>query len=196
MKINWPRILMFVFVFCFLVTDNPLRKKVFGPTEVHKTMYVSHSFDDEDYKLIQEAADEWNTETHGVASITIVKGYDDYLFNKISDDQSSLVIMRAGIWNPVITSLDAQLHTTILGYFFGESETQIIIVVPARMEGIEYYRGVIMHEMGHAMALSHLDEDDTVMVSSMDRSSYHLSKKDIDWFCRVYYCDASKLGGL
>lgn len=196
MKNYWPHILMLVFVFFFLFTDNPLRKKIFGPTEIHKTVYVSNSFDEYDFRLIKEAADEWEKETHGIATIEVVRGYDDFLFNSIEHDQSSMVMMRASIWNSVITSLDARLHTTILGYFFDKVGTQTIIVVPSRMLGEDYYRGVIIHEMGHALALDHIDEDNTIMVSTMDRSSYHLSKIDIDWFCRVYYCDASKLGGL
>lgn len=192
----WARILMFVFVFFFLFTDNPLRKRVFGPTESHKIVYVSNSFDDADFRLMQEAAEEWNTETHGLATLEVIRGYDDYLYQSISHDHSSMVVMRASIWNPVITTLDDRLHTTILGYFFDEEGTQSIILVPARMAGEDYYRAVIIHEMGHALALNHIDVDDTIMVSSMDRSSYHLSKTDLNWFCRVYYCDASKLGGL
>lgn len=187
---------MFVFVFFFLFTDNPLRKKVFGPTEVHKTIYVNDSFDDGDFVLIQQAAKEWETETHGIAHINVVKGYDDYLAKSIVNDQSSMLIIRTGIWNPLVVLLDDRLHTTILGYFFDESGPQTIIVVPARMTSEEYYRGVMIHEIGHSLALNHLDKDDTIMVSSMDRSSYHLSKADIDWFCRAYYCDASKLGGI
>ena len=196
MKKYWPRILMFVFVFFFLFTDNPLRKTVFGPTEVHKTVYVNNSFDDDDFVLIQEAAKEWETETHGLATINVVKGYDDYLYKHIAHDQSSLVMMRAGIWNPLVTLLDTELKAPVLGYFFGNEDTQSILLVPGRMKGNDYYRSVIVHEMGHAFALSHIDAENTVMTAYMSDDSFHLTKMDIDWFCRVYYCDASKLGGI
>lgn len=179
-----------------MVPGQYFRKYLLGPTQVHKTIYVADVFDQDDVVLIQEAAQEWERETHGLAKIDIRYGFDMSLFESLNHQDDSIVMVRADVDDEIVHILDERINTTILGYFLTEFGTQIILVVPDRMLGREYYRGVIMHEMGHSLGLSHLNVDDTIMVDTMDRSSYHLSKRDIEWFCRAYYCDAAKLGGI
>lgn len=172
-----------------------IRKYILGPTEVHKTIYVSNDFGLDDMTLIEEAASEWKLETNGIVSFTIIYGFDGALYNSLNNKSDSMVMTRAMIDDFIINHLDKNVHSMVLGYFLTEFGVQNILLVPGRMLGDSYYRAVIIHEMGHSIGLPHMDEDDTIMAPSMDRSAYHLSKKDMDWMCRVYYCDSEKLGG-
>lgn len=191
----------FIILLIVLITLLPghqpsLRKYVLGPTSAHKIIYISEAFDSEELVLIQEAANEWYVETKGLVSFTIIYSFDYDIYQSIRHHENEMVMARAGIGDSLLDVLDANVSGIVLGYYLAELDTQTIILVPDRMRGRDYYRSVIMHEMGHSIGLSHLDVDNTIMVSSMDRAGNHLTKNDIEWFCRVYYCNYEDLGGI
>lgn len=196
MKNFFLRIGSYILIAILLFTTNPIKKYVLGPTSVHKTIYVSSTFNDEDFTLIVEAASEWQKETNGLVYFEIKRGFNFDLYQSLNGDDSSMVMITAPVNDPLLDALDNRIGGPVLGYFLTEFPTQIILVVPDRMIGVEYYRAVMIHEMGHSIGLGHINIDNTIMVSSMDRGSYHLSKTDIELFCRAYYCNSKKLGGI
>jgi predicted Zn-dependent protease len=60
-----------------------------------------------------------------------------------------------------------------------------------------------MHEMGHALGLQHPDTEDhpeiglgSLMHSTIDEGSNHITDLDLKQLCQLYHCDASKFHGI
>lgn len=187
---------MITFLLLYPGNNIHIKKYIFGPLESHKTIYVSYSFDEYELELAMKAAEEWKRETHGLITFDVKYGFDDQLYADIRHDPDSLVMTRANLTDPIVMKLDKIASNVILGYFLAGDQTKNIMLIPDRMIGYDYYRAVIIHEMGHAIGLGHIKDDDSTVMYKFMSLTYHLTKKDINWLCRVYNCDASLLGGV
>lgn len=59
-----------------------------------------------------------------------------------------------------------------------------VICVNSDVHGGRYFRRIIMHEVGHALGLDHL-ENGTVMGTPAQNCSDHLTQSDLNAFCDV-----------
>ena len=190
--------MLFLFLlgaFLYPGINNPFRKYILGPSQVHKTIYVENSFNQVEYELIREAAHEWETSTQDRVSFDVHYGFDKSVLKRIHNDNDSFIITKANSDDKLINFLDQLTDNGTLGYFHYKYDVQAIVVLPERMRGLDYYRAVFMHEMGHSIGISHSDDKDSVMYPTMNEV-FHLTKNDVTWFCRAYYCDASGLGAF
>lgn len=186
--LNFVTLLFIIILLCPKSMVPESKKYLMGPTEVHKKVYVSSDFDQHELSLIKQAAEEWKVETHGLATFEVNYGFDSEVYESIIGKSDSMVVTKSGVNEPLVIALDIIVRRNILGYFITYFKVQTILLVPDRMIDDDYYRAVIIHEMGHSIGLSHLNKEETIMHDSMDET-YHLTKTDIRWFCRAYYCD-------
>lgn len=79
------------------------------------------------------------------------------------------------------------LHT--IGLSTAEDGVRTILVV--RPQAWDYeYEAVILHEIGHAVAmLDHNESEDAVMFANLSLASMHLTQNDLNAFCDVYGCE-------
>ena len=119
--------------------------------------------------------------------LQVVEGTDDADNNK----RHAIIIKDVAanyksVWEANNKRTD-NLHT--IGLSTAEDGVRTILVV--RPEAWDYeYEAVIIHEIGHAVAmLDHNESEDAVMFANLSLASMHLTQNDLNAFCDVYGCE-------
>ncbi len=157
---------------------------------IHQTVYLDSTFTPHEVELIKEATSEWEKETHGVASYTVFTNFDASTYKHLKFNRYNVYVFKVSRHTDYIKSKDEGKDCCTLGYYDESSAGPFISIVWDRLMFAtdDYYRGVVLHEFGHALGLSHREIDNTIMHPHMDRSSMHLSPLDISYFCEKYTC--------
>jgi predicted Zn-dependent protease len=159
-------------------------------------LYISNRFDDEEVKLIEASALEWENKTHHIITYHIYYNFDVSKYKQINTNMHSIIFVKLSKYSQQVNDMDRyQGHgrTQILGLYDSTKEIPVIFIVYDRMLGQAYYQGTIMHELGHSLGLDHIQMEDTLMYPTMDHSSRHISSRDLQEFCKIYNCDYKKL---
>lgn len=166
---------------------------------IHKTLYIERNVYNEELLHIMEAVIEWNEATNGQVVFDIkrmprrtISVTDSVVFFNVSPDFPDIVLLDNARKKPLTT----------LGYFSGNRMLPYIALVDERIPELDY-TGVILHELGHYLGLSHPDDEDhpeigvgSLMYSNIDAGSRHITDEDLKRFCKLYHCDSSKFHGF
>lgn len=177
----------------------PPPPKVEYALPVHKTLYIDRNIYDEEMFHILEAAIEWNEATDGQVTFDIkrmprprIGPANSIIFFNVTPDFPDIVILDNARKKPLNT----------LAYFSGSRFLPYIAVVDERISEKDY-TAVMLHELGHYIGLQHPDDDDhpdlgvgTLMHSSIDEGSNHITSEDLKQFCQLYHCDWKKFHGV
>ncbi len=157
---------------------------------IHQTVYLDSNFTPHEVELITEAANEWTKETHNVASYTIITNFDTSTYKHLKHNKYNLVVFKVSRYTDYIKSKDEGKDCCTLGYYDESNVGPFISIVWDRLMFAtdDYYRGVVLHEFGHALGLAHREIENTIMHPHMNKSSLHLSPLDIEYFCEKYTC--------
>lgn len=162
---------------------------IVGPTICEKTLYLDTSLDEYDIFVVRSAAEEWEDVTEGKAKFKIKENFKLDDISNIKYDKDNVIVIVVGEDSPIIKKYDMGRDSGIVGYFATEYSVPMIILVRSRMESLNYYRAVTMHEMGHALGLRHSSKEGTIMYPIANYASSYLTEDDLMDFCRNYRCE-------
>jgi len=155
--------------------------------KVHKTLYVDKTFTNDEIEIIQEAILEWERCTNKIATFTIKENFDSKDYSSIND-VNAIILLKFKSNNPMVKYLDLYHKNNLLGFYIKESIIPVIGIIPERVFTKDYYYSLVLHEIGHSMGMSHINDQDTVMYPLIDKSSIHLSESDLNEFCKIHKC--------
>jgi predicted Zn-dependent protease len=78
-----------------------------------------------------------------------------------------------------------------IGYYDDRDIVPAILIVSDRLDDKDEYRAVVMHELGHALDLQHMNGADGIgalMSPSMSTGSFHITDKDVAQYCKIHHC--------
>lgn len=173
------------------------RRQILHTLPVHKTLYLERTISDDEMYHVLQAAMEWHEATDGQVTFDIKK-----LPNLKMIPSESIVVFNISEDHPDIILLDAVKHHNTLGYFNNDRGLDYIALVDQRISERDF-NAVIMHELGHSLGLAHPDSDEhpeigigSLMYSTIDAGSNHITASDLKQFCQLYHCDSSKFHGV
>lgn len=187
-------IILFLFLAsCSLkrVNQHPIDLK----SIVTQDVYLDDSFNDDEQNNIKYAFNEWLVATRGMVKFNYagtipVLTTDPYVLTK-----NTIIRLRSD--DPfVINMRNNQVHGSSVIGFHIKTDDSIHFVV-----GIVYdvipntvqYKLNIIHELGHAINLSHIDSGPAILNTVQDKNLRCLTKTDLINFCNKYSCNAEEM---
>lgn len=195
----YPLILLILIMVGFAELAAPIaaRRQIPHTLPVHKTLYLERGVSDEEMLHILQAAMEWHEVTDGQVTFDIKK-----LPSRDILPSEAIIIYNVSPDYPDIILLDAVKHHSTLGYFNNDRGLEYIALVDERITDSDF-NAVVMHELGHSLGLDHPDSEDhpergigSLMYSTIDAGSNHITSLDLKQFCQLYHCDSSKFHGV
>jgi matrixin len=158
-----------------------------GTRELHKTVYLDEHLSVFERKEIRAALAEWSCATENIMTFEIVEGTAGAATNK----RHAIIIKDVLHTEPIVVKSNEDrkdiLHT--IGLSTVEDGMRTIMVVKDAAYNWEY-RAIIIHEVGHAVAmLAHSDVEDSIMFPNMSLAAMHLTQDDINAFCANFECE-------
>lgn len=160
------------------------------PETVHKTLYLDRYMGEWETEEVIAAALEWHEASGGLVTFD-VKMLPDSNINPTD----AIIIIDVTPDYPEIILIDHINGNSTLGYFNSDSGMGFIALVNARISADDY-RGVVLHELGHALGLEHnkdMDGIGTLMYPTIDYGATYITPTDVANFCKLYHCDPKKL---
>lgn len=181
---------MLLLVWCNYSAPIVSPHKIGHPTRIHKILYIDPNFSDEEVVYIRWAADDWEKVTKGIVSFEILM-----MPQKIIDGTKGIIIYKVNNYHPDIILLDRTSHNETFGFYNQNHQLPNIELVANRLNR-KNWKQTILHELGHAIGLEHIEGEEgigTLMYSSIENGSSNITKTDLEYFCKIYRCKASKL---
>ena len=174
------------------------KKEIVYPTEIRETLYIDRNFTEFERLAIIEAAEECEDVTNGIVQYEIVQlpSCDPIAI------ENALFIVKISVDEPEVLITNNQ--DNILAHYTSRKGLPTIAIIANRIEDSQL-KGVIMHEIGHAIGLEHQPADEdigtlmypytqiTIDELTIDISTDVITKTDLIQFCKLYNCDADQL---
>jgi hypothetical protein len=191
----WSLIFAIGLLFLFAQVAMPIlqRPQTVYRLPVHKTLYIARNIPDEEMAYILEAALEWNTVSNGEITFDLRR-----MPVKNMSPGDSIVILNVTPDYPDIIISDNINKSQTLGLHNSQVGLEYIVLVPARLEK-EHITEVVLHELGHALGMKHIEGIDGIgclMYPNIDEGCDHITNTDLTYLCQLYHCDASKFHEL
>jgi hypothetical protein len=155
---------------------------------VHKILYIDRHFTDEEFAIITGAALQWHLATKSLVSYDVVR-----MPHRNIDINNSIFVINITPDFPEVVEQDTASEVgSNMGFYDTKYRVPYIGLIPARIDDKDYMT-VVMHELGHSLGLSHDEEPDTLMYPSTDVGANTITDRDLQNFCKLYHCDATKL---
>ena len=155
---------------------------------VHKTLYVDRYLSADSFDAIVLASIEWHEATHGIVTFDVKR-----LPQRNIDPDNSIIILDVTEDNPKIIELDSANDNSTLGYYDDSNRIESILLIVSRIDP-EDFKGVVLHELGHALGLKHQTGAEgigSLMYPSIDIGATSITPADLHQFCTLYDCKSS-----
>lgn len=187
----WSQILIFIGLFSLFIYTSEIFYSDSYPNHIHKILYLDRAFDDEEVEYITQAAMSWTENTNHIAEVDVVR----LPAREKIDLRDGIIVLKMNPDYPDIILMDSSNLDSTLGYYNRRSPIPCIGLVRGRIQDWELQM-VMTHEIGHALGLKHITGEEgfgALMYPSIDLGANDITKKDLEQFCSLYHCDASKL---
>ena len=178
-----------------LIIDLPKTE----PISIVELVLINPSFTDIETNAIREAMVNWQYATNNIVSIYTEKSLYPITKIKLNNNQKFKIIRikPAKETDMVIMLIDGLLEGPIVGYAdtlnITKQDIKTIYIVNSRIDSLEEYREVVMHENAHmAFGMYHL-QDYSLMAPGEDFAANCITAKDLQYFCYLHGCDSEKL---
>lgn len=181
------KIFIFLLALLFISCVSSIKHKVeYNIENLHKTVYIDRNFTNvQEYDIIN-ALKAWECSTNGMIQFDIILRI---IPEQIENKRNSLMFVKVNSQDIRILESDKNLpdedkpkYTTFGLYLANEKIPTILLVDVKNVEP------TAMHEIGHAVGLSHLDEKNSIMYAHINESSKCITKYDLIAFCKIYHC--------
>lgn len=185
----WP-LAITIILLCSFSQIITLPTKSTYQLPIHKTLYVHRQIYDEELLYLIQATIEWSEATNNKVIFDIRK-----LPVKDIDIIDSIIVMNVTSDDPGIILLDSikqKKNRKTLAYYNNDTGLAYIALVDERLNKYNYIQ-VIMHELGHAIGLKHLEDTDenasSLMHPTINYGTTYITKLDLIELCKLYHCN-------
>lgn len=174
--------------------ESPLvpHRPVMEVAEIH--FHGDRNFTGDERNEILDAAETWNYTTNGAAHIDVVFDLDPDSVQNLLDHQDDDIILKTSSENENFQedgAWDGTLGMTPpWGGIHNPQEGSVHMYLLTDVMWKYGFRTITIHEMGHALGLSHIPSPHAVMFNfaTKDHTNACLTVADISEFCRVNTC--------
>ena len=171
---------------------RPLVVHTIGPFKMERHLYIDETFTTQDDFMIGLAAAQWEKKTDGLVTFKM-----HYLVNSAEfvtlEDSKAITIVKVGVNDPFTEEAENEAGN-LLGLYTRRFHNELIALNVDRIDSALEMRATTMHELGHALGLDHNPRKFTLMYPSEEFGGHSITNYDLEEFCYIYFCDASKLG--
>lgn len=183
---------------CSLPTSAPppvTTKSSLAPMGRTYTFHVDTAFSPYGIELIRRACNKWEMYSNGLVKFELVQDLDDGDFNAFAAMVKTMpTIVAVSSMASVIVEFEANNqcpNCRTLGLTV-QSDTPLVFLVVDRLGDARDFYEVILHELGHALGLRHVTDNDAVMFAQHQTPGAScLHKADMEEFCRAQFCSLS-----
>lgn len=145
------------------------------------------SFTKEERKEIELAMDTWAGVTSGLVGFTVAWDVDWQSTASIVEHENDSLISRVDPSNPYFQDGAIGRVAEIGG------RPAHVWIVADRCNQLGVFRQVVIHELGHILGMLHTKDPDSIMYPSTSQKQTCLNKADMEEYCRVNRCGATKV---
>lgn len=187
-----------IFFMIFSVYQEALEVYPTRPTSnasIHKNLYLDRHFSDFYCQQITSAAYRWSEATNHLAEFTVIRlPIPD--MNMVYHDPDGIIITTVSEDYPGVIALNVENNSHTIAFHTGRTRVPMLAYVDGQVMDNELEK-VTLHELGHAMGLSHVPEEpkyaNQLMYPKTSLMSDGITDADLKQFCEIYHCDATKL---
>lgn len=169
----------------FIIYNSAVKIDDFKSYQIHTTLYLDRTFNEEQKISIIEAAFNWSKATNNMISYDIIS-----LPANIKNINKSIIVVNVTQDYPEIITLDILNRTNTVGYYSSSGYIKSIWLVSDRLS-TSSYKQVMLHELGHSLGIDHnegISGINTIMYTTIDLMSDSITNTDLDKFCKIYKC--------
>lgn len=177
---------LIVCLILFIIYNKVAKIDELKTNQIHTTLYLDRTFNEEQKISIIEAAFNWSKATQNIISYDIIS-----LPAKIKNVNKSIIVVNVTQDYPEIITLDTLNKTHTVGYYNANGYVKSIWLVSDRLSTFSY-KQVMMHELGHSLGIEHnegISGVNTLMYPTIDLMSDSITNTDLVKFCKIYKCN-------
>ena len=156
-----------------------------------KKVRIDKDFNKSEREIIIDSLKDWEKYSDGLVKFIIINyaahpyyvedGY--YIKKEQIDCFDTVDIVKSLSTHNIIQHIDNQHENNIYGYAYPDHAPNFILIITDRLKTKKTFKDIVMHEIGHILGVSHLDDERTLMHKYYYKSKCKgISEKDIRAF--------------